>query len=255
MSSSDTAAGSGGLTTIVKTQRTAQVRIQIEDAIRRGDFQPGDRLPSERDLVRTFGVSRVSVREAIRSLEALGVVNVQHGRGAFVTDRRSGFGEPLARWLSTHRDEVIDLHRVRGALDELAAESAAERCDPAGIAKLRAALEAQRAAVAAGGSVDTLIQRDIDVHRAIAEASGNRTLYDLLYDLQALLAEARQFAFSRPTRPSRSIEEHEAVVEAIARGDASDARRAMARHVHSIRMLVVESLAERAAAEEAAGAA
>src|SRR5205814_1294850 len=77
------------LKTIKRIQRSAAVRNQLEGAIRRGDYAAGERLPSECELVETFGVSRVSVREAIRSLEALGHVTVQHGRGVFVTDRRS----------------------------------------------------------------------------------------------------------------------------------------------------------------------
>src|SRR5439155_19199187 len=83
------------LTTINRTGRSEEVRLQIERAIRSGDVAPGERLPAERELVETFGVSRVSVREAIRSLEALGLVRVYQGRGAFVSDRRSGLGEPL----------------------------------------------------------------------------------------------------------------------------------------------------------------
>src|SRR6266516_4420093 len=108
------------LTTIKRTQRSEEVRLQIERAIRAGDFAPGERLPSERELVETFGVSRVSVREAIRSLEAQGRVKVEQGKGAFVSERRSGFGEPMARWLEHHQDEVVELQRVRGALDGLA---------------------------------------------------------------------------------------------------------------------------------------
>src|SRR3989337_1135285 len=109
MPSARRAAGSAGRTsplrTIKRTQRSEEVRRQIEDAIRAGDFPPGERLPSERELVETFGVSRVSVREAIRSLETLGLVRVYQGRGAFVNDRRSGFGEQMTRWLELHPGE------------------------------------------------------------------------------------------------------------------------------------------------------
>src|SRR6266508_1574250 len=150
------------LTTIKRTQRSEEVRLQIERAIRTGDFAPGDRLPSERELVETFGVSRVSVREAIRSLEALGQVTVQHGRGVFVTDRRSSIGEPMARWLELHRDETIERTH-----------------------------EQLRAAVKSGATTDDLVRLDGDFHLAVAEASGNRLLYDLLVDLNAYLSSHR----------------------------------------------------------------
>src|SRR6266516_6435732 len=145
------------LTTIKRTQRSEEVRLQIERAIRSGDFAPGDRLPSERELVETFGVSRVSVREAIRSLEALGFVRVYQGRGAFVTDRRSGFGEPMARWLEMHRGEVLELLGVRGALDELAAASTVEHYDAEKVRAIVAAHEAFSAAVEGDASTAELV--------------------------------------------------------------------------------------------------
>src|SRR3972149_10633282 len=80
------------LRTIRRTERSEEIRRQREAAIRAGDFGPGDRLPSERELVETFGVSRVSVREAIRSLETLGLVRVYQGRGALGTPKPSGGG-------------------------------------------------------------------------------------------------------------------------------------------------------------------
>jgi GntR family transcriptional regulator, transcriptional repressor for pyruvate dehydrogenase complex len=219
------------------------VRLQIEEAIRRGDFGPGERLPSERELVETFGVSRVSVREAIRSLEALGLVRVQQGRGAFVGDRRSGLGEPMARWLQLHRDEVLELHLVRGALDELAAQSAAARHDEAAIAAIAAVHERLAAAVEAGVPIDELILVDIDFHTAIAEASGNRLLYDLMHDLHTYLAESRKFVLSTASRPRQSVAEHAEILAAIVAGDPELAVQATARHVAAIRELVVSGLA------------
>jgi len=235
--------GRGSLTSIVRTSRSAQVRTQIQEAISRGEFQPGERLPSERELVQTFGVSRVSVREAIRSLEALGLVKVEQGRGAFVSDRRSGVGEPLARWLALHRDEVFDLHLVRGALDELAAHCAAARHDPAAVAQLVLAHEALRERVEEGAPIEELIRHDLDFHIAIAEASGNPLLYDLLFDLHTLLAEARRFSFATGGRPRQSVSEHGEIVEAVRRGDPAAARAAMRRHVESIREITAAFVA------------
>jgi len=232
------------LTSIPKTQRSEQIRLQIEQAIRSGSFAPGARLPSERELVDAFGVSRVSVREAIRSLEAVGLINVQHGRGAFVTDRRSGVGQPMARWLQLHEGEVLELHRVRGALDELAAQSAAAHQDRRGIAKIEAAHDALREAVKGDVPTAELMLLDIDFHVAIAEASGNRLLYDLLYDLHTYLAESRKFVLATRDRPPQSVREHGKIVGAIAAGDPTAARGAMSRHIASISELVGLGLRE-----------
>lgn len=233
---------SSPLTTIKRTQRSDEVRLQIERAIRNGDFEPGERLPSERELVETFGVSRVSVREAIRSLEALGFVRVHQGRGAFVTDRRSGFGEPMARWLEMHRDEVLELLGVRGALDELAAGLAVEHHDAEKVDAIVAAHEAFSAAVEADAPTAELVAFDIDFHLAIAEASGYRLLYDLLSDLHSYLAESRHVALAPAGRPAQSAAEHAKIVEAILARDAALARLAANRHIASVREIVTADL-------------
>ena len=243
------------LTTIKRTQRSEEVRLQIERAIRSGDFAPGDRLPSERELVETFGVSRVSVREAIRSLEALGFVRVYQGRGAYVTDRRSGFGEPMARWLEMHRGEVLELLGVRGALDELAAAAAVEHNDEEQIGAIVAAHEAFARAVESEAPTAELVSLDIDLHMAIAEASGMRLLYDLLSDLQSYLAESRHLVLSPVGRPAKSATEHALIVDAILARDAALARLATSRHIASVREVASASLQNEAeaAADVAAG--
>ena len=230
------------LRTIKRTQRSEEIRRQIDTAIRNGDFSPGERLPSERELVETFGVSRVSVREAIRSLEAVGLVTVQQGRGAFVTDRRSGLGEPMARWLDIHRDEVLELLGVRGALDEYAGELAVEHHDPEKVSAIAAANQAFADAVEAGASTETLVPLDIDFHMAIAEASGNRLLYDLLSDLHSYLAESRYVALVPKGRPAQSASEHALIVEAIQGRDAALARLATSRHIAGVREIVAAGL-------------
>ena len=230
------------LRTIKRTQRSEEIRRQIDTAIRNGDFAPGERLPSERELVETFGVSRVSVREAIRSLEAVGLVTVHQGRGAFVTDRRSGLGEPMARWLDIHRDEVLELLGVRGALDEYAGELAVEHHDPAKVAAIAAASQAFTDAVTAGAPTEELVPLDIDFHMTIAEASGNRLLYDLLSDLHSYLAESRYVALVPAGRPAQSASEHALIVEAIQGRDAALARLATSRHITGVREIVAAGL-------------
>ena len=234
---------SSSLRMIKRTQRSQEVRLQSERAIREGDFGPGERLPSERELVETFGVSRVSVREAIRSLEALGVVRVYQGRGAFVSDRRSGLGEPMARWLDLHRHEILELLGVRGALDEYAAVSAVENGSRTALRKVEAAHAAFAAAADSGQPTGELVALDTEFHIAIAEAGGNRLLYDLLTDLHSYLAESRYLALAPSDRPQRSAAEHSAIVDALKAGDAAAARLATAIHIAAVRALIGAELA------------
>ena len=224
------------LASIRQIARTEQVREQIEAAIERGDFQPGDRLPSERDLVAMTGVSRVTVREAIRSLEAVGLVEVQHGRGCFVT-RGPGddYVDSFGRWLSIHREEVLELVKVRGALDALAAESAAARREPEiadRLDELNAAFVAAQAAEPR--DVDELRVRDRAFHNAIAEASQSPLLATLLHELRDQIDRSAHVLLGDPRRARASAREHAALIAAIRAGDPEAARRAAEAHIERI---------------------
>lgn len=232
--------------------RSQAIRDQILKAIERGELQPGDAIPSERQLGETFGVSRVSVREAIRSLEAIGLVEVQHGRGSFVA-RGPGdrYADPFANWLRVHRTEVMELLSVRGALDELAAAEAAVNRDPADLAALRTA-QSEFAEMAArpDASPTELTELDLAFHVSVARAAHSTLLLRLSEDLHSQLSESRRAAFAPPGRPSGSASEHAAIVDAIARGDAAAARAAVVRHIDLVKDILGE-LAEATQAPEA----
>jgi GntR family transcriptional repressor for pyruvate dehydrogenase complex len=214
--------------------RSAQVREQLAQAIRDGDYASGDQLPSERELTEMFGVSRVSIREAIRSLEAVGLVEVKHGAKTTVVDPSQRATRDLGRWMKANRGEVLELLRVRGALDELAAQEAAGRHDDAAIAKIR---EANRAFAESEGTgvVDRLVDLDMAFHLAVAEAAGSKLLRDLLAELHGHLAESRAVFFSPSGRAKRSAKEHDAIVSAIEKGDGAAAKRATRNHIASVR--------------------
>jgi DNA-binding FadR family transcriptional regulator len=214
-------------------QRTQAVRDQVLRAIERGDLRPGEPLPSERTFVELLGVSRVSVREAIRSLEAVGVVEVRERRGSFVAGgAKAGLGRS---WMDLYRNEVSDLLEVRGAVDQAVAERAARRRDPDAVAALREAHEwFAEAATDPELSIDRLVEFDIAFHEAIGQASGNRLASHLLRDLNTYLAESRRMAFSPPDRPRRSAQEHRRILSAILAGDPVEAKAAAARHVESV---------------------
>jgi GntR family transcriptional regulator, transcriptional repressor for pyruvate dehydrogenase complex len=217
--------------------RSAQVREQLEDAILRGDFRPGQRLPSERELTELFGVSRVSVREAIRSLEAVGLVEVRHGSGTTVADRSKNTTRDLSRWMKTNRVAVLELLMVRGALDALAGEEAALRHDELAIGRIRTAHE-EFVQAAENGNLDRQAAFDVRFHLAIAQASESELLHNLLSELHQHLAESRLAFFAPHSRPRASAKEHQAILTAIERRDAAAVRRATRRHIASVRRLI-----------------
>lgn len=228
-----------GFSKLNLTTRSTQVREQLEKAIRSGDYPAGSHLPSERELTQMFGVSRVSVREALRSLEALGFVEVKHGAKTTVVDPSQRATRDLSRWMKLNRGEVLELLTVRGALDALAGEEAAERQDAGEIAKIRAAHEAFLAAVdEPDGPADRLAELDFGFHVAVATAAGNKLLRDLLVELHNHLAESRAVFFNPGDRAAASGREHAAILEAIERGDAAAAKVATDAHIASVRVVM-----------------
>ena len=168
----------GGLRSVQHVSPTQQVREQLLAAIERGDFAPGAMLPSERALCATFGVSRVSVREAIAGLEAMGLITVQQGRGAFVREGVAGrYAGPFGKYLQLHRAELVELLKVRGALDELTAEEAALHGSAADLAKVVEACQQFSAAVETDPhDLAKLAEFDVAFHMSIAEAAGGELL-------------------------------------------------------------------------------
>jgi GntR family transcriptional repressor for pyruvate dehydrogenase complex len=222
---------------VSSTGRSHAVKEQILEAITNGEYAPGDKLPSESELGTSLGVSRVSVREALRSLEAVGLVEIHHGRGSFVAmGPRGRYQSPFAGWLQVHRDEVLDLMKVRGALDELAAAEAATKADELALAAIEEAQERFRVAARnPAAAMDELIDSDVAFHVAIARASGSSLLLDLLEELNKLFEQSRNALFSLDQRASRSVREHDAIVKAIRSGSGTKARSTAARHLESTR--------------------
>lgn len=241
------------LTSVRHVSPTQQVREQLLSAIERGDFPEGSLLPSERMLCETFGVSRVSVREAIAGLEAMGLITVQHGRGAFV---RAGVGSryagPFAKYLELHRAELAELMKVRGALDELTAEEAALHGSDEALAKVADACGAFRNAAESEPQHGTkLAELDRAFHVAIAEASGGSLLPQLLQELHGLLDESRRISLGLTGQPDASVRQHQAITDAILAHDAKAARRAVSRHASHVsqRLQRLATSAEGAAAK------
>lgn len=229
-----------GLRSVLHVSPTQQVREQLLAAIESGEFAPGSLLPSERVLCATFGVSRVSVREAIAGLEAMGLVTVQHGRGAFVRDRvATRYAGPFGRYLQLHRDELAELLKVRGALDELAAEDAALHANADGLSRLAEASRQFREATEARPlDLTRLPELDVAFHVAIADAAGGELLPKLLRELNGVLDDSRRVTLGLPGQAQRSAQQHQAIVNAIMAGDGKAARRAASRHVAAVRMWV-----------------
>ncbi len=206
-----------------------------------GSIAPGSRLPPERRLAEVLGVSRSAVREALATLDTLGVVETRPGAGTFLRSERSAVLPESIRWgmLVGERD-VEELVELRSALEIHAAWLAAERSGAA-----TAALLAPHLARAAASLdvVTEFIAADREFHRELARATGNTTLQDVLDTTHGLLRSRAMGRTDVRHHAAAALEEHRAVHAAIAAGDPEAAASAMRAHMRSAAALLRDDTA------------
>jgi GntR family transcriptional regulator, transcriptional repressor for pyruvate dehydrogenase complex len=214
----------------------------IKAMIVSGELRPGDRLPKEADLARRLGLSRNSLREAVRALELVRVLDVRQGDGTYVTSLDSGdLLEALSFVVDLHQDNgVLHLLAARRVLEVEAVGLAAEHISDAQLAELRTLVDGMGACA----TVEEFIANDLRFHRVIAVASGNPVLASLLDSVAGGTSRARVWrAITEEGATVRTRDEHAAIYRALA-AHRPDLSRAWA----TVHLSGVESWIERAAA-------
>jgi DNA-binding FadR family transcriptional regulator len=213
-----------------------QILLQIEEAIIEGRLKPGDRLPPERDLAQTFGVSRASVREALRVLEMFGVIMARRGTGPdagsiVARSAQNGLESALRLHVGLLRIPTKDMVEVRAVLEQQAAQKAAERADQKATVRLREIVDGMRAATES----PEFNELDTEFHVELARVSGNSLLPVLMEALRGTMKRAMLEGFGRldDWRAERDhlVTEHERVVSYIEAGDREGAGKAAQGHV------------------------
>jgi GntR family transcriptional repressor for pyruvate dehydrogenase complex len=193
------------------------------------ELQPGDRIPPERALVQKLGVSRSSMREALRVLSSLGLLEVREGLGTFVAQNDGPFlTQALVVSSIVGGQTAREMHEVRALIEPHAARLAAERATPEHIEEIGRCLREQEASL---DSVDRFLEADVAFHLAIAQAAENRVLFQMLRAVRALLVARMATTLSTRRDMVPRHAEHRAVYEAIARRDPDAAERAMREHM------------------------
>lgn len=224
-------------TAVRKTRVFQDVAHQIQRLIVDGALKPGDKLPPERELAERFAVSRGSVRDAIRTLELVGLVVPRQGEGTVVADLSSeALAMPIASVLLRKRELIGELLDTRKMLEPPLAARAAAHASAEEIANLEDILRRQREKVLRG---EPAIEEDTEFHYAIALAARNGVVRKVLDVLMDLLRETRSRSLQLQGRPQRSLAGHRRVLEAIKRHDAEAADRAVRRHLQEIEEIVL----------------
>jgi GntR family transcriptional repressor for pyruvate dehydrogenase complex len=237
---------------IKKTRVSEDIVTQLKGLIAQGKLHSGDQLPSERDLSEQFKVSRASVREAIRALESIGLLEARQGHGTYVATSVEALVQPLAHAIAREENALLDLFEVRRLLEPQLAALAAERAGPQELEELEGILERQAQHVAAG---ETGADLDTAFHSALARAARNTLLLRLNDTLVECLRDSRRRSLDTPERPRRSLAGHQAILRALRARDAKAAQRAMLKHLEEIEHNVLHAAGGAEASAEPASAA
>jgi GntR family transcriptional regulator, transcriptional repressor for pyruvate dehydrogenase complex len=211
----------------------SRVAEQVERFIAGNGLSPGDRLPGEREMCQLLGVSRTSVREALRSLQTREVVVVRHGKGVFVAGPGMGDDSTLRRLALMREIGMDELFAMREVLEVPAAGWAAAAATEEQLQVIEQTFRDLEQAVFDRRAPQELQELDARLHLRIAEYASNRFLAMTQSALQEMLARSMETTLAIPGRPARSVREHAEIVEALAARDPLRARAAARRHIRS----------------------
>ncbi|MBS1679748.1 MAG: FadR family transcriptional regulator [Actinobacteria bacterium] len=223
----------------------AEITRKLIDYLLSGAIAPGEKIPGERHLAEALGIGRSSVREAIKSLSLLGLLDVRQGDGTYLSRSGSDLLPKVIEWgLFLNVPSIVDLLEARAEIEVAAAGFAAARADAEAKRNLGARLDEMRDA---GSDVDAYVEADIGFHLEIARASGNEVFANLVGSMRSLLRVWVTQVLRQAGSTDTSFALHEPIVTAIVARNADQARAAMRLHMESADDRLREALASETA--------
>ncbi len=212
---------------IKKDSIVIELTKRIMDYIFSGSIRPGDKLPAERVLSEALGVGRSSVREAMKALTVLGILEVRQGDGTYLRKADSGVLTQSIEWgLLLGERKTMDLIEARKEIEIVLARYAAERWSGNELNELKEILDRMKEA-----TIDDFIEIDVAFHMKVAEMSKNTVLKDILINIQTLLRTWIKLVLESAGTTSFSYDNHEDIYKALADRDPDAAVRAMSEHM------------------------
>ncbi len=206
---------------------------KIKDMIVSGELAPGSRLPPEKELADRLGLSRNSMREAVKALEVIRVLDVRRGDGTYVTSLEPKLLlEAISFVVDLHDDDsLLEIFAVRRILESQATGLAAQRATDDDVAQL----DAEISGVALGTDIETLVEHDVRFHGAITRLAGNDYLASLLESLTSQTVRARVWrGLTEAGAVERTLAEHRAILDAIADHDIEFATALASVHISGV---------------------
>jgi GntR family transcriptional repressor for pyruvate dehydrogenase complex len=220
------------LTPVVRTTLREEVCSRLTAHLVNGDWKAGDRLPAERELCELLGVGRASLREALKALELMGMIESRVGEGTFVRQRSEFMASPLL-WSVAGSDEsqLKELIEARLLVEGELARLAAKRASRAELRNIEALLNRMRDSITAS---ESFMEADLNFHLAVAQAAHNRPLLNGVQVLRNLMRQWIEQSLHAPGTTELALRQHEAIFQAIAEKNGENARLAMQRHLEDM---------------------
>ncbi|MCL4486621.1 MAG: FadR family transcriptional regulator [Chloroflexi bacterium] len=218
--------------TVRVARASEDIVLQVKDHIFSGKLAPGDRLPSEKELAEQFGLSRTTVRDALRVLESQNLISIKVGAGggAFVArPSATTISEALTDMLRMQGASSRELIEARRAIEMTTARLAAERATAEDLQAMRAAIDGAHQAQSSGDPHFT--PHSVNFHVAMAKAAKNRVLLFTVSSFQTLFYETLEKIIPDEQMGARAIQDHEKLLDAIAAHDSERATRIMNEHL------------------------
>ncbi|HEY0828543.1 MAG TPA: FadR/GntR family transcriptional regulator [Bacilli bacterium] len=229
------------LVQIEKVTLAQNIVQQLIEIIMNGTIKPGDKLPAEKQLMELFGVGRSSLREAIRALITLGLVEVKVPEGTFVSKSLGGFfTKHLALMSRISFDNIIDLVEARIAIEVDIAEIAARKATQEDNAKLNEVLISMREAK----ENEQFLSADLQFHLILAEIAKNSFMLHVMNILRDVTREWILKVIQLPTTRELATKQHEKIAKAIKNNDVAAAGTAMREHLEAVSELLMKKVAK-----------
>jgi GntR family transcriptional repressor for pyruvate dehydrogenase complex len=214
---------------IKRSRLSDEVANQIKNLISEGQLKPGDRLPPERELIKQFGVSRPSLREALNSLVTMGFLEIKQSKRTFVKSVASErMEDPLSLLIKTDTQKIFDLIEVRKAMEVWGASQAAQRATEEDIKRLESIVEEMEKTFEEGREWD---KEDADFHLAIAQATHNMVQTHIMSTMYDLLRESVAKVFTDKTKIKKLFQQHSRILNAIKNHSPEKARERALEHL------------------------
>ena len=225
-----------------RTTLTEAAFEQLIAYVVKGTWKAGDRLPPERELCQQFGIARTSLREALKAMELVGMLDSRVGDGTFVSPRSEFLSRPLLwAFTGTDHEELAEIMEARMLIEESLAGLAADRASDEEIERIKVAVTQLRQAIATRQSI---LEADLLFHLAVARAAHNEILHNAVLLLRNITRQWLSYKVALPNVAAGVLKRHQQIYLAIAARDAPAARSAMRKHLQEASKLVSQVVAK-----------